>query len=208
MSRQSTPRARSIMVRLAQIMGRKMLYLETPPKLIETCVFSVMPEQFRRKGVRSEWADANRPGNPADCFIEGPSFDAAGNLFVVDIPFGRIFKITPDGTWSLAIEYEGWPNGLKKVRISPSCRSYCVRLDVRLAPVQQNRQALQETQRLCPFPIRVARHGYGAVRPECKMERQISGPTNAVYASAWVPTLTSIKQINRFRSRRSKATCM
>ena len=32
------------------------------------------------------------------------------------------------------------------------------------------------------------------------MERQISGPTNAVYASAWVPTLTSIKQINRFRS--------
>jgi gluconolactonase len=107
------------MVRLAQIMGRKMLYLETPPKLIETCVFSVMPEQFRRKGVRSEWADANRPGNPADCFIEGPSFDAAGNLFVVDIPFGRIFKITPDGTWSLAIEYEGWPNGLK---ISPQGR--------------------------------------------------------------------------------------
>src|SRR6516165_10695274 len=94
----------------------------------------------------------------------------------------------------------GWPNGLKKVRISPSCRSYCVRLDVRLAPVQQSRQALQETQRLCPFPIRVARHGYGAVRPEWKMERQFSGPTNAVYASAWVPTLTSIKQINRFRS--------
>src|SRR6516225_2042829 len=119
MNRQSTPRARSIMVRLAQIMGRKMLYLETPPKLIETCVFSVMPEQFRRKGVRSEWADANRPGNPADCFIEGPSLDAAGNLFVVDIPFGRIFKIAPDGTWSLAIEYEGWPNGLK---ISPQGR--------------------------------------------------------------------------------------
>jgi len=96
-----------------------MLYLETPPKLIETRVFSAMPENFRRKGVRTEWADANRPGHPADCFIEGPSFDAAGNLYIVDIPFGRIFTIAPDGSWSLAIEYEGWPNGLK---ISPAGR--------------------------------------------------------------------------------------
>ena len=96
-----------------------MLYLETPPKLIETRVFSAMSENFRRKGVRTEWADANRPGHPADCFIEGPSFDAAGNLYIVDIPFGRIFTIAPDGSWSLAIEYEGWPNGLK---ISPEGR--------------------------------------------------------------------------------------
>ena len=89
------------------------MYLETPPRLIETRVFSAMPEHFRRKGVRTEWADANRSGNPTDCFIEGPSFDAAGNLYIVDIPFGRIFSIAPDGNWSLVIEYEGWPNGLK-----------------------------------------------------------------------------------------------
>lgn len=90
-----------------------MMYLETPPKLIETRLFSAMPDQFRRKGVASEWADANRPGNPADSFIEGPSFDADGNLYVVDIPFGRIFRIAPGGQWSLVVEYEGWPNGLK-----------------------------------------------------------------------------------------------
>ena len=109
------------MVRLLRTNRRaeKILYLETPPKLIETRVFSAMPENFRRKGVRTEWADANRPGHPADCFIEGPSFDAAGNLYIVDIPFGRIFTIAPDGSWSLAIEYEGWPNGLK---ISPEGR--------------------------------------------------------------------------------------
>jgi sugar lactone lactonase YvrE len=41
------------------------------------------------------------------------SFDAQGNLYVVDIPFGRIFRIAPSGEWSLAIAYEGWPNGLK-----------------------------------------------------------------------------------------------
>jgi gluconolactonase len=90
-----------------------MMYLETPPLLIETKVFSSMPEKLRRKGVRTDWADANRPGQPTDSFIEGPSFDADGNLYLVDIPFGRIFKVTPDRQWSLAAEYQGWPNGLK-----------------------------------------------------------------------------------------------
>ena len=90
-----------------------MMYLETPPRLIETKIFSAMPETFRRKGVRTDWADANRPGQPTDSFIEGPSFDAEGHLYVVDIPFGRIFRISPDGQWTLVIEYDGWPNGLK-----------------------------------------------------------------------------------------------
>jgi gluconolactonase len=90
----------------------KMMYLETPPKLIPTQIFSAMPDEFRRK-VRTEWADANRPGALTDCFIEGPSFDADGNLYIVDIPFGRIFRISPDQKWSLIAEYDGWPNGLK-----------------------------------------------------------------------------------------------
>ena len=89
-----------------------MMYLDTPPKLIPTQVFSAMPDEFRRK-VRTEWADANRPGAATDCFIEGPSFDASGNLYIVDIPFGRIFKVSPDRKWSLVVEYDGWPNGLK-----------------------------------------------------------------------------------------------
>ncbi|HEY3680405.1 MAG TPA: SMP-30/gluconolactonase/LRE family protein [Bradyrhizobium sp.] len=89
------------------------MYLDTPPKLIQAEIFSTMPDNFRRKGVRTDWADANKPGQTADCFIEGPAFDAAGNLYIVDIPFGRIFRIAPDKTWSLALEYEGWPNGLK-----------------------------------------------------------------------------------------------
>src|SRR5215475_7227006 len=89
-----------------------MMYLETPPRLIETQVFSAMPAEFRRN-VRSDWADANRPGAPTDCFIEGPSFDAEGNLYIVDIPFGRIFRVAPDGKRSLVVEYDGWPNGLK-----------------------------------------------------------------------------------------------
>jgi len=80
--------------------------------LIETKIFSAMPDRFRRR-ERTPWADANRPAMQTDCFIEGPSFDRDGNLYIVDIPFGRIFRIAPDGAWSLVIEYDGWPNGLK-----------------------------------------------------------------------------------------------
>lgn len=89
-----------------------MMYLDAPPRLIETRVFSAMPSEFRRREP-SEWGDANRPGALTDCFIEGPSFDAEGNLYIVDIPFGRIFRIAPDGKWTLVIAYDGWPNGLK-----------------------------------------------------------------------------------------------
>src|SRR5262245_65486212 len=89
-----------------------MMYLETPPRLIETQIFSAVPAEFRRN-VRSDWADANRPGAPTDCFIEGPSFDTDGNLYIVDIPFGRIFRILPHGKWTLVVEYEVLPHGQK-----------------------------------------------------------------------------------------------
>lgn len=98
-----------------------MMYLDTPPQRVETRVFSAMPAEFRRSGVRSDWADANRGGHPVDSFIEGPAFDVDGNLHVVDIPFGRIFRIAPDGMWSLIAEYRGWPNGLK---IAPDGRIF------------------------------------------------------------------------------------
>src|ERR1700759_1786841 len=101
------------MVRALLRVTTTMMFLETPPKLIETTIFSAMPDNFRRNGVATEWADANRPGAPTDCFIEGPSFDKDGNLYVVDIPSGRIFRIAPDGQWTLVVAYDGWPNGLK-----------------------------------------------------------------------------------------------
>jgi gluconolactonase len=83
-----------------------------PPQQIETEVFARVPDQFRR-GRRTPWADANRGGEVLDTFLEGPSFDRAGNLYVVDIPFGRIFRISPAGEFTLVTEYDGQPNGLK-----------------------------------------------------------------------------------------------
>jgi gluconolactonase len=83
-----------------------------PPPRIQAEVFSSMPAGLRRPGVATLWAAANKPQG-VDSFLEGPSFDREGNLYLTDIPHGRIFRIAPAGTWSLVAEYDGWPNGLK-----------------------------------------------------------------------------------------------
>ncbi len=84
-----------------------------PPPVIETRVFARIPDRYRTKGRSSVWVDAQRGGAPTDCFLEGPSFDRAGNLYVVDVPWGRIFRISPSGDVALVSEYDGEPNGLK-----------------------------------------------------------------------------------------------
>lgn len=76
-------------------------------------LFSAMPEKFRQTGVRSEWADVNQGGRLADSFLEGPVFDTHGNLYVTDIPFGRVFRIDPKGEWDLVAQWDGEPNGMK-----------------------------------------------------------------------------------------------
>jgi gluconolactonase len=74
------------------------------PKVIETRVFSTMPERLHRRRSGDK-----RPLN----FIEGPSFDRAGNLYCVDIHCGRIYRISRSGEWEMVVEYDGVPNGLK-----------------------------------------------------------------------------------------------
>ncbi|MBC7782118.1 MAG: SMP-30/gluconolactonase/LRE family protein [Proteobacteria bacterium] len=83
-----------------------------PPTALVAEVFATIPDALRRTDQPSTWIDANHPGARLGCFLEGPAFDRDGNLYVVDIPFGRIFRITPDAEVSVAAEYDGWPNGL------------------------------------------------------------------------------------------------
>lgn len=82
------------------------------PQDIATTVFADMPADLRLSGRRSGWT-AGRHVTTLDAFLEGPSFDRDDNLYVVDIPYGRILKISPQAEWSVAAEYDGWPNGLK-----------------------------------------------------------------------------------------------
>ena len=74
--------------------------------------FTSLPAKYRKKR-RTAWSDPNRQGAAVDSFLEGPSFDRKGNLWCVDIPLGRIFKVNQKGEWDLVAEYDGWPNGLK-----------------------------------------------------------------------------------------------
>ena len=90
-----------------------MFFLQQPV-VRELAEFTRLPDRFRRNEVTS-WAVANRGGLATDSFLEGPVFDEEGNLFVTDIPFGRIFRIDPSGAWTLVAEYDGWPNGMKVI---------------------------------------------------------------------------------------------
>jgi gluconolactonase len=83
-----------------------------PPRLIEADVFAAVPDRLRKGGAASSWIDANHPGSKLDCFLEGPAFDRAGNLYMVDIPYGRILRMSPKGEFDVAAEYDGWPNGI------------------------------------------------------------------------------------------------
>jgi gluconolactonase len=80
------------------------------PQVIQARVLTRLPDAFRNKR-RNPWCDANKPGHEIDSFLEGPSFDRSGNLYVTDIPYGRIFRISPKLEWTLVAEYDGWPNG-------------------------------------------------------------------------------------------------
>jgi gluconolactonase len=76
----------------------------TAPEIIKTEVFARVPDHLRIKPT---------PSHPHACFLEGPAFDRSGNLYCVDIHNGRILRVDPAGHFSLIIDYDGEPNGIK-----------------------------------------------------------------------------------------------
>ncbi len=82
-----------------------------PPAIIQTEVFARLPDRLH--GSRpSAWIAARQHGKLGS-FLEGPAFDRAGNLYCTDIPYGRVFRVSPQGEFELVAEYDGEPNGLK-----------------------------------------------------------------------------------------------
>ncbi|KDD17922.1 SMP-30/gluconolactonase/LRE family protein [Bordetella bronchiseptica] len=84
-----------------------------PPSPIAAEVFCSVPERYRKRDQSAEWLRVQKRGATAHSFLEGPAFDRAGNLYVTDIPYGRVFRISPAGDFELVAEYDGEPNGLK-----------------------------------------------------------------------------------------------
>lgn len=77
------------------------------PPVIETRLLARLPEQFHVTGrVSGRYASRK-------FYLEGPAVAHDGTFYFADVPWGRIFRITPDGELSLFLEYDGEPNGIK-----------------------------------------------------------------------------------------------
>ena len=57
------------------------------PPIIETEIFARVPDELRQHRD-----PRHQSGVPRDCFIEGPSFDRDGNLYITNIPYGQILQ--------------------------------------------------------------------------------------------------------------------
>jgi gluconolactonase len=86
--------------------------LFAPPEVIKTEVFAEVPLRLRKQGTPPERLAAGKSATPAGCFLEGPAFDRAGNLWVVDLAFGRILFFNKEGACEVFSEYDGEPNGI------------------------------------------------------------------------------------------------
>lgn len=86
--------------------------MSAAPPEVAAEIWSRVPDALRLGDRASDWVYARHPGG-AGCFLQGPSFDRAGNLWLTDIPFGRILCVSPAGEWTVVAEYDGEPNGLK-----------------------------------------------------------------------------------------------
>ena len=82
-----------------------------------------LPEDYRHMGEPSAWAKMTRPGQSMHSFLEAAFFDAASNLWLSDVPNGRIFKVSPEGDWSLVHQIDGEPHAM---RIAPDGRHIAV----------------------------------------------------------------------------------
>ncbi|MDP6872405.1 MAG: SMP-30/gluconolactonase/LRE family protein [Alphaproteobacteria bacterium] len=83
------------------------------PTVIEPTVFAEVPDELQLLDKDSHMSRDIFRGRPLGSFLEGPSFDRDGNLYVVDIAHSRVFKISPGGDFDVAADYDGRPNGLK-----------------------------------------------------------------------------------------------
>lgn len=77
-------------------------------------LWSKLPQELHHKGAPTPWVKMTRPNQHLHSFLEGPSFDGDGNLWLVDVPYGRIFKISTDGQWQLYKTYDGEPHSIKQ----------------------------------------------------------------------------------------------
>lgn len=82
-----------------------------------------LPENLRHKGEPSAWARMTRPGQAMHSFLEAAFFDEARNLWLSDVPYGRVFRVSPTGVWKVMHRFDGEPHAM---RLAPDGRHIAV----------------------------------------------------------------------------------
>jgi len=85
--------------------------------------FAVLPDALRHTGPPAPWAVMTRPGQAMDSFLEAAFFDADGDMWLSDVPYGRVFRLTRAGDWHVEHDFEGEPHAM---RIAPNGRHIAV----------------------------------------------------------------------------------
>ena len=83
------------------------------PTILVATPFTRLPAAMRHSGEPSRWAKMTRPGQSMHSFIEGAFFTDDGALWLTDVPYGRIFRVDPDGNWRVTHQYEGEPHSMR-----------------------------------------------------------------------------------------------
>jgi gluconolactonase len=83
------------------------------PPVLTTKRFAELPAEQRRADRPSHWAAGQPNVGAIHSLLEGPGFTRDGRFFCVDVAHGRIFQISQEGRFTVAAEYDGWPNGLR-----------------------------------------------------------------------------------------------
>ncbi len=87
------------------------------PPVIKTEVFARLPDSLRVvQNPRTQ------SGVPRDSFLKGPSFDRDGNLYVVNIPYGQVLRVSPGGEFTSVATWDGEPNGAPGFRLRAALR--------------------------------------------------------------------------------------
>ncbi len=114
-----------------------MLLLQ-PPTVRDATILTRLPDAFRRRDRDNAWSLANRGGAATESFLEGPVW-SDGHLWVTDIPYGRVFRVSMQGDWELVAEFDGEPNGMKRMAsgdfLITDYRNGLMRLDAKTGTV-------------------------------------------------------------------------
>jgi len=86
-------------------------------------LWTELPDDLHHRGEPSDWAKMTRPGQAMHSFLEAAFFDKDGNLWQSDVPYGRVFRVSPAGDWTQMHQIDGEPHA---IRIAPDGRRIAV----------------------------------------------------------------------------------